>query len=653
MFNTVITVIISLLILLFVIFLIKEKRLFLKNSSIFYIPLFIISFIIHVYAKTEENILILCYQSFKHTMEMVALKADLTIFDPLIASEQLFITNYYLILIFVAYITFSCVIDLVFNNVINYAKALFIRNNSILVLMENSDEAKMFINTLKTKYVIIDKKNQELEKYFLENKICYLVGINEKNINKFKNKSKIVSFLDCPNNQLNSIKLLLNLDNDIYFKVEQEIRFALDEMIKDKSNITLFNKHELIADEFIINNSISKYLDDSIIDRKTLLLKDDVDIKAFMIGFGKTNSNIYLELIKNNQYAKLKDNKISTYKVNYYIYNKDEIDKSNLNHNLRRIRYVDDKLDYYMWPDDTFSVQKNIIDINSFEYYSSIKSNLALKGLNVFVVALGNDLSNLDMALKLNDRINSWNLKSKAIIFVRTKGEITNNFVLPSNIIPFGSDKNILSEDVIINDKMLQMAKRRAAIYSKTDDVEGNWKGLPLAKRLSNKNSVFSIIHKMGLLGLEIVDSKNISKEQFYEVYDINNEIKYENSKIIYPLRFSSLINPRNTLAFLEHNRWNTEMITKGYIPMEKSKVSVEKMKIIKDDLNKKLHACITTFDGLDLYFDDVAKKLINENDITYEEAYAMVENKKYDYEMMDEAYDLLNKIGYGIKIIE
>lgn len=653
MFNIVITIILSLLFILFILFLIKEKRLFLKNSSIFYIPLLIILFVIHIYGIEENHLLILSFESLKNTIESVAFKGGLSIFNPEIANENLFIINYYVLLLFISYITFSCVIDLVFNNVINYTKSVFIRRDSVVVIMESSEEAKTFLNTLKRKYVIIDKKDTELEKYFLDKKICYLVGINEKNIYKFKDKSKIVSFLNLPDNQLKAIKLLTDLNNNqIYFKAENDIRFALDEMIKNKSNISLFNKHELIADEFIINNSISKYLDDTMIDRKTLLLNDDIDIKTFMIGFGRVNSSIYLELIKNNQYAKLIDNKISTYKVDYYIYNKEEIDKSNLNHNLRRIRYIDNKDDYYAWPDETFKVNKNIIDINSFEYYSSIKSNLALKGLNIFVIGLGNDLRDLDMALKLNDRINSWNLESKSIIFVRVKDDITNEFDLPSNVIPFGSDKKILTHDVIINDEMLQIAKRRAALYSKTEDIEANWKSLPLAKRLSNKNAVFSIIHKMGLLGLEVVPNNKLSKEQYYEIYDIDNEIEYKDNKIVYPLKFSKTINPRNTLAYLEHNRWNTEMITKGYIPMEKSKVYVDKTKIIKDDLDKKLHACITTFDGLDLYFDDVALKLQKQNNISYDEAYSMVENKKYDYEMMDEAYDLLKKIGYGIKIV-
>ena len=604
MFNIIISIILSILLVIFIVFLIKEKRFFIKNATIFYVPLLIVLFAIHIYALGEDNALILSYEALKNTLAAIGFDGDIGRFDPNTASDALFIINYYVLSYFIGYITVSFVVDLIFGNIVNFVRTLFIKNNSVLVLMDGGEEAKVFLSTLDKKYVIIDKKNEELEKYLLENRICYLVGINKKNLNKFNGKSKVVSFLDLSENQFKAIKLLADINDTCYFKAKEDIRYALNEIVKNKAHINLFSKYELIADYFIFNNSTSKHLDDTMIDRNTLLLKDDVDINTFMIGFGKVNSTLYLELIKNNQFAKLVNNKIATYTNNYYIYNKDEIDSSNLNHNLRRIRYIEDKTNYYPWPDESFKVNKNIMDINSYEYYSSIKSNLAKKGLNIFVIGLGDDLKNLDMALKLRDRINGWNLESKSIIYVRLKDNKTSEFELPDNIIPFGSNDSILNKDVIINEEMLEIAKRRAALYADTNDIEGNWKSLPLAKRLSNKNAVFSIIHKLGLLGLEISTNNHITKESYYGIYDKNNEIEYQDNEIIYPLKFSSLINPRNTLAYLEHNRWNTEMIAKGYVPMEKSKVCVSNNKIVKDDLDKKLHVCITTFDGLDLYYD-------------------------------------------------
>ena len=337
MFNIIISVLLGITFIVFVAFLIKEKKFFLKNSSVFYIPLLMILFAIHIYALKEENVLILSYEALKDTLGAIGFDADISKFDPEKAIDALFIINYYFLSFFIGYITISVVVDLIFSNIVNVIKLLFIKRNSILVLMEDSDEEKLFLKSVKRKYVIIDKKNEELEKYLLGKRICYLVGINKKNLKRFKGKSTIVSFLDDADNQFKAINLLADINNTCYFKASSDVRYALDEIIKDKSHINLFSKYELIADQFILKHSISKYLDDSMIDRKTLLLKNGVDINTFMIGFGKVNSAIYLELIKNNQFAKKTRNKINTYTSKYYIYSKDETDTSNLNHNLRRI----------------------------------------------------------------------------------------------------------------------------------------------------------------------------------------------------------------------------------------------------------------------------------------------------------------------------
>lgn len=391
------------------------------------------------------------------------------------------------------------------------------------------------------------------------------------------------------------------------------------------------------------------------IDRNTASLKSDVDVSMFMIGFGKVNANLYLELIKNNQYTKIIDQKITTYPVRYNIFSRMDIDTSNLNHNLRRIRYITPSDEYLPWPEDSFIPNKYIGDINSFEFYNNIKNNIVNKGLNVFIVSLGNDLTNIDMALKINDRLKSWKFNSEAIIFVRVRDSKNLNLKIADNIIAFGSDDDVITKDAIVNQSILEISKKRAAYYANSDDVEGVWRLLPLAKRLSNKNSIFSIIHKLGLLGITIdrIKENSISMDEYLKIYDVNNEIIKMDNKIEYPLKFSKLINPRNVLAFIEHNRWNVEMITKGYVPMKKSLFKVEGKKFIKDDLDEKLHGCITTSEGLDEYFDIFASMLQKENNISYEDAYKMVENKKYDYEIMDQAYDLLSNIGYYLKIKE
>lgn len=158
---------------------------------------------------------------------------------------------------------------------------------------------------------------------------------------------------------------------------------------------------------------------------------------------------------------------------------------------------------------------------------------------------------------------------------------------------------------------------------------------------------------KMAMLGLEITDDNEgaISEEEYLNIYDENHCIS-ENTT--YFIRNKKNISKRDALAFLEHQRWNAFMICDGYIPMKKSKIKVykenDKVKLYKNDTNLRLHACITTFDGLEEYFDFMAKKLEEENIMSYDEAFLYVENKKYDYMLMDTAYNDIRCLKKSIK---
>lgn len=94
-------------------------------------------------------------------------------------------------------------------------------------------------------------------------------------------------------------------------------------------------------------------------------------------------------------------------------------------------------------------------------------------------------------------------------------------------------------------------------------------------------------------------------------------------------------------------------MLVNGYIPMPKSMIKVykenDKLIIYKNDVNLRLHACITTNKGLEEYFDYLAKLIVKETNISYEEAFNMVENKKYDYMLMDTVYTDLALLGVDI----
>lgn len=97
-------------------------------------------------------------------------------------------------------------------------------------------------------------------------------------------------------------------------------------------------------------------------------------------------------------------------------------------------------------------------------------------------------------------------------------------------------------------------------------------------------------------------------------------------------------------------------MITYGYIPMEKALIRVDvvdgKIKLYKNDVTKRLHACITTDESLEEYFKFMSNLIVKHTNKTYEEAFKIVENKCYDYMLMDTIYDDIALMGLYIKKI-
>lgn len=79
-------------------------------------------------------------------------------------------------------------------------------------------------------------------------------------------------------------------------------------------------------------------------------------------------------------------------------------------------------------------------------------------------------------------------------------------------------------------------------------------------------------------------------------------------------------------------------MLIQGYLPCPKAQIGI----IPKDIMNKeKLHACLTTFEGLKEYRKRMAK--VNTSSEEQEDVI------KYDYQIMDEAYYILNYCGLAI----
>ena len=76
------------------------------------------------------------------------------------------------------------------------------------------------------------------------------------------------------------------------------------EEIVSKSSccISYINKYQQLAIDFVDRYPFAKFMNENQIDYKTSLIKDNVNINAFLIGFGKTNQEIFLTSVANNQF---------------------------------------------------------------------------------------------------------------------------------------------------------------------------------------------------------------------------------------------------------------------------------------------------------------------------------------------------------------
>lgn len=99
------------------------------------------------------------------------------------------------------------------------------------------------------------------------------------------------------------------------------------------------NKYQKIAMAFIDHYPFTRFMNGEQIDYNTSLLKENVNVNVCMIGFGKTNRQIFLAFVANNQFLTSAGGELRLKPVNYYIFDKDKAENNkNLNHNYYRFR---------------------------------------------------------------------------------------------------------------------------------------------------------------------------------------------------------------------------------------------------------------------------------------------------------------------------
>lgn len=445
-----------------------------------------------------------------------------------------------------------------------------------------------------------------------------------------------------------------------------------------KGCVFYVNKYKRIAIDFIDKYPFTRFMDDRSIDYGQSTIKKGVDVNAVMIGFGKTNQQLFLTSIANNQFITKEDGEVRLKQVKYFVFDKNptENDK-NLNHKYNRYanEFKDANADDYLpFPDYPADKHFSKLDVNDAHFYEQIREIVKRsdKDANFIIIAFGSDLENIDMAQKLRAKAAEWEVGNLYIFVKVRKNHQGQDLLKEDNCYAFGNeDESIFNIEKITHDKFFTMAMARDVLYAiesvsqrDTEKIDAIKKRANYSwyvkktqlERDSNAYCCLSLRMKLHLMGLDYCskeeDEKGLTNEEYLSVYapdDKPQESKTtDNGKPIIKYTLDFKDSRRRNMAEQEHLRWNSFMISNGVIPATKEQILNEK--VLVDGKEKptngknygvRRHGNITTFAGLVEF-----RKMVAERDGVSEEEKDVI---KYDYQILDDAYWLLDAVGMKI----
>jgi hypothetical protein len=286
------------------------------------------------------------------------------------------------------------------------------------------------------------------------------------------------------------------------------------------------------------------------------------------------------------------------------------------------------------------------------------------------------------MAQKLVEKRKEWGLEN-LVIFVKVRVWHKEQTLLDDEGCYFiGNERDIVYNiDNIMGNDIFSMAQMRNEIYdleytvTANPDITVDDALIQKNREAANKNwhteksqmqresSIYcclSLRSKLNLMGLDYCKKKNdedkgITEEEYLKIYAADDmpDFKTYNLKangkpiVYYNLNFQR--SRRRNMTIHEHLGWNSFMISKGTIPSSRDQIENEMIIDDKGNLvhsngkNYELrrHGNLTTFEGLVEY-----RKIVAARDKTDEIKKDVI---KYDYQLLDDAYWLLESNGYKI----
>ena len=456
-----------------------------------------------------------------------------------------------------------------------------------------------------------------------------------------------------------------------------------DDIVSDGYGcIQYFNTYRKVAVDFVDKYPLAQFMDESQLDTKTSLVREGVDINVVMLGFGRTNHHVFMASVANNQFLHEQAGNITLKPVCYHIFDCDgSVHNKNLNHSYyrfeRELKDADPSA-YLPLPSQPAAEHYYSIGIDHSDFYPALHRILTKQphDANFIVIDVGTDLENIDVAQKLVEKRAEWNLLNLTIFVKVSEFHRSQSTLSEAGCYLFGCEREVVYDvDAILKDKMTRMAMLRNQVYDleytishNPDQVldegylakqkqqsEKNW--YLQKSQMERESSIYcclSLRSKLLMMGLDYATENDprtpLSAAEYMEIYAgkdvplcLCEQTADGKPVLAYGLDFKE--SRRKTMAIQEHERWNSFMISHGMVPSTLEQIQNEKRADGKFTNGKnyavRRHGNLTTFEGLETF-----RKMVAERD---GESEASCDVIKYDYQILDDAYWLLTRLGYKI----
>lgn len=639
----------------------KHKTVVSKNTVFWFIPVFLFLFSLYTIgyiASTNSIGIVGIISGLSAALKSFAFEINMTNLQTLLNNNIIFSIAFYVAYLLGVFTVIGTAISLGKDYVLNMFRVKRNLKKTSDIVVGYNDASLMYINeNPKNKILwITEPLTTDQTKYLYENKISFIKGnLTSNNVIKkgFKKQLRynFIMFESVETQyqqiinefiQINKKDYLIFLYLEVKYQEMEVVRKAYISNKEDNPNLYIraFSRYEMISRKFVSEVTIPSLLPNDFFN-KNRTLKSSKEVNVIFYGFGRINASLFTMFSQNNQLVGMSRNQLKSKPINYYLFDKDKDA-----FNDKRIEYIVNNVEKlksdFPLPDPICNLHKFDYNINSIEAINKIKEVTSKSDTyNLVIVSYGSDYENAETAMWLHSELNNDNIK----IACRLK----NNRLKHKDIIYFGNEQEIINHNLIVNEELQELAKGINRQYNKFPDItsleaEKTWDKLEQIKLYSNYYSAMNIRFKLNLLGFDLTkdsSAKSISKDEFREIYgeslDNNDYDQYFETST------------RNVIAYSEKLRWNAFYLFNGYKPMPKDKIKFKDNKIYREDLDLKLHACLTSYKGLD----DLHQYLLSHKDNQGRFSLNDIDFYKYDYMTFDNKedslIDTLFRLGYKI----